>query len=318
MRIAYVGGFGVSWHTEVHVADALEALGQTVDRIDHSTTSWSDLVRRAEQRDYDLLLLSARPVRTVGGRNAADALDKIRASYVPIVSYHLDIYTGLGRVLDVGLDPWWKADFVFTADGGTDSRFWERKGIRHHWLCGAIPDDEVYRADRDPRFECRVAFVGGARSYLREWQYRADVLGFLKLRYGDDFRIFPEDGKRIHGDDLNRLYATADVVVGDSFCPDFIHGYYWSDRIYQTLGRGGILVHPEIVGLSDQYDPGLDFETYRFGDYIELGQKIDSLLDDPDRREGMRRRAILQTSERHTYSHRMQSLLDVVERDYFR
>jgi hypothetical protein len=314
MRIAYVGGFRVSWHTEVHVADALERLGQSVERIESSETSWSDLVRRAERRSFDLLFLTARPIRG----NTEGVLDKIRASYVPVVSYHLDIYTGLRRGFEVGHAPWWRADFVFTADGGTSSEFWSAKGIRHRWLCGAIPDDEVYRADPDPRFDCDVAFVGGAQSYLSEWQYRGDVLRFLKLRYGDRFRVFPEDGKRIHGDDLNRLYATAKVVVGDSFCPGFAHGYYWSDRIYQTLGRGGVLVHPEIVGLAAEYDPGLHFETYRFGDFIELGQKIDALLDDPERGDAMRRKAILQTLERHTYSQRMQALLDIVENEYFR
>jgi len=318
MRIAYVGGFRESWHTEVHCADALDALGQTVFRIESSETSWVELARRAERRECDLIFLSARPIR--GQRGGGEEIERIRASYVPMVSYHLDIFTGLPRVLDVGLDGWWKADFVFTADGGTSSEFWKRKLVRHHWLCGAIPEDECYRAQRDGdgRFECRVAFVGGARSYHREWQYRADVLSFLERRYGKDFRIFPEDGKRIHGDDLNRLYATAEVVVGDSFCPDFVHGYYWSDRIYQTLGRGGVLVHPEIVGIGQEYDPGLDFETYRFGDYIELGQKIDALLDDPDRAERMRERAIESTRERHTYAQRMAKLLDVVERDYFR
>lgn len=316
MKIAYVGGFGVSWHTEVHCADALEALGQEVDRVEHSQTSWSELVRRADARDFDLLLLTARPIR--GPRSGAGALDRIRENFIPIVSYHLDIYTGLPRMNEVGSDAWWKADFVFTADGGTRSDFWRAKGVRHHWLCAGIPEAEVYRGQYDERFECRVAFVGGSRGYLREWQYRGDLLRFLRERYGKSFRTFPEDDHRIHGDDLNRLYATAEVVVGDSFCPSFVHGFYWSDRIYQSLGRGAVFLHPLIEGIEDQYDPGLDFETYHYGDFFELGRKIDSLLDDPEKRDAMSHRAIVQTMNRHTYAQRMAVLLDVVERSYFR
>jgi hypothetical protein len=321
VRIGYVGGFRTSWHTETHVADALEVLGHDVERIEHSGTSWAELISRASKRDFDLLMLSPRPVRGTT-RGSVEALDKVRAEYVPIVSYHLDIYTGLSRMLDVGLDPWWKADFVFTADGGTDARYWERKGIRHRWLCAAIPADEVYRGEVDDRFACDVAFVGGVRNYLPEWQYRTDVVNFLQRRYGSSFRIFPTSqgalARRIHGDDLNRLYATAKVIVGDSYCPGFTHPRYWSDRIYQTLGRGGVLVHPMIEGIETQYDPGLDFETYTFGDYIELGQKIDALLDDPDRGRAMSRRAMEQTIERHTYALRMAELMNVVEREFFR
>lgn len=314
MRVGYVGGFRETWTTETHVARAFERHPEvdSVARLSSFVTSWPELVKRANE--FDLLVFAARPLphdRAYG----PSSLIRLRDAGVPTVSYHLDIYNGLRRVTEVGYATWWKTDLVFTADGGTNDLFWERCGVRHEWLPAAIPVEECYRSeDYDDRALGKILFVGGF-PYLPEWQWRRDLIGWLREFYRDDFVLLPTDGERIHGDDLNRLYASAEVVIGDSFCPHFAHGYYWSDRIYQTLGRGGLFVHPTIPGLSTQYEPGVDFEDYAFGDFIRLRQIITELREErsPSEIEAMRNAALEHTLDAHTYDHRVASMLQVLD-----
>ena len=58
----------------------------------------------------------------------------------------------------------------------------------------------------------------------------------------------------IRGKELNDLYATAKVVVGDTLCKGFNYPYYFSDRLFETTGRGGFLIHPYIKGLEDYFE----------------------------------------------------------------
>ena len=244
MRVSYVGNFSVPYSTESHIAKAWENLGHSVQRIPEQGLHWPDLPAIV---DGDLFLWT----RTAGfdppdkDRVQPEALSAID---VPKVGYHLDRWWGLDR-------EWWIGDSAFfthldllcTADGGHDTE-WERRGIRHEWFPPAILSDEMQPVEPHRQYTADVAFVGNLTHYGHaEWApYRQQLWGHLRVWYRGRFVVFPGTGRpQIRGRELASLYATTKVNIGDS-CLVGEPERYWSDRIPETLGRGGFLIHPEV------------------------------------------------------------------------
>ena len=127
-----------------------------------------------------------------------------------------------------------------------------------------------------------MIFVGTSADYhTADWPYRSQLITFLKGRYADRFAAWGHPNPTIRNQDLNDLYASAKVSVGDSLCKNFKHENYWSDRIYETTGRGHFIIHPYIKGLEDSFhiqgktDRPAELVTYDFGDFEQLGRLID-------------------------------------------
>jgi hypothetical protein len=308
VTIAYVGNFGPPHSTENHVAATLEAMGHTVSRMQEV----GPYALRAEDvtarlHTADLLLWTRTPPGLKG--DAPRMLRTAARMGIPSVALHLDLYAGLARGVDVAKEPWWTCQYVFTADGGSEA-FWQEHGIRHHWLPPAVFGPEAYMAEPNGR-RYDVIFTG-QRDYHPEWKYRPQLVDWLASTYGARFRRFPMPGEHaVRGHDLNVLYASTKVVVGDSLCLGFTHPRYWSDRLPETLGRGGFLIMPEIEGLRDFYAPD-ELVTYTFGDFAGLREKIDYYLTHDDEREAIRRAGHEATKRHSTYTHRMEAMLKTV------
>jgi hypothetical protein len=311
LTVAYRGNFqpGVShpWSTETHVAAALEGLGHRVVRLQENQTSWADCERAGWAADV-FLWQRTWDIDPEGGHRTLAALD---SAGVPTVSFHLDLYVGLDRERGLLHDPFWRCQFVFTADGGHDDVF-ARLGINHRWLPPAIAEEECAPAAAEPgRFPHRVVFVGSHPYPHPEWRpYRHRMISMLQRRYRGQFKVWPERGA-IRGRDLATLYASADVVVGDSCLAGQVPRY-WSDRIPETLGRGGFLIHPEVPGMDDWYVHGRDLVTYPVGDWDALCKQIDYFLTRPAERAAVAARGRAKVLARDTYRHRMTSVLDIV------
>jgi spore maturation protein CgeB len=102
------------------------------------------------------------------------------------------------------------------------------------------------------------------------------------------------------------------VVVGDTLCPGFSYPGYWSDRVYETLGRGGFLVHPRIAGLERQFTDGEHLAYYDYTDFDGLFAVIDRYLDDPAERESIRAFGHAEVHRNHLYIHRWQTILETL------
>lgn len=306
MRIAYVGNFIPPHSTENHVAGTLEDMGHEVVRIQELT---GDRLNRGLVDRADLFLWT----RTWAGFVMDDDLDWLRYQGIPSASYHLDLYVGLVRQAQINEETFWHTDHVFTADGDPKSaEIFKRLGINHHWLPAAVYKAEAEPGIFQPYLASDIAFVGTYIKYHPEWPYRPELVAWLKRKFPDQVKIYGEFPNRgIRGSELNSLYASAKVVIGDSLCPNFTHSNYWSDRVYETIGRGGFIIHPQIPGLDSQFKES-ELLTYQFGNFDQLETVIKSMLICPEQRERIRLAGYQRVLKDHTYHQRMETLLATV------
>jgi hypothetical protein len=232
------------------------------------------------------------------------------------VGWHADLFHGLRRDGKWRESAMWAATHVFTADGGHDKEF-AAMGVNHKWLLPGVRDRWVQHRGRKylERFMCDVAFVGNnGSSYHREWPYRAELLGRLQQMCADNGWVFRNPGglhRQVERNGrMNDFYACAKVTVGDSLCLEHNAARYWSDRVYEACGRGGVLVMPQIDALAAQTKNVLPM--YPWGDWNALEAIVGGLVADEGQRDGLRQWGRLWTSTNHTYTVRVGTLLNEV------
>jgi hypothetical protein len=302
-RLLYVGNFEPTFSTENHVRASLLELGIDVVPAQENQLSLRDLELLA--READLLLYT----RTWGLRGG-DAVRFITRLPIPTASYHLDLYAGLPRGRDLSRDAFWRTRHVFTPDGGSE-QFFREQGVNHHYVKPGVFGAECFLSAAEPSHGADVLFVGSSE-YHAEWPYRRRLLAFLRDRYGERFVKHGHPESHVRGHELNRLYASSKVVVGDSLCLGFDHPRYWSDRVYETLGRGGFMIHPYIQGLEEEFEDRRHIAYYTYGDFANLGRLIDYYLEHEPEREAIRRAGHDRVRESCTYVHRMRQVLGVL------
>lgn len=313
MRIAFYGNFSVSYSSETHHAASLEALGHEVVRLQEPKCGATQIVAEASRSDMFVW------IHTHGwdtpGMN--QALKRIKTAGVPVVAYHLDLYMGLRRWKQYERDPYLREiDHFFTVDRLMADWLNENTAVTGHYLPAAVFGPECYLAETDHPQGNDVIFVG-SKGYHPEWPYRPKLIDWLRDTYGPRFTHVGGDGDTgtVRGHDLNRIYASSKVVVGDTLCLNFDYPDYWSDRVYETLGRGGFLIHPCIKGMERTFKHERDLVFYEYGDFDALQYQIDKYLDDPDWqpiRERIRRNGHELVKGSETYAHRWQTILDTV------
>lgn len=327
MRVAYIGNFGPQHSTENHVASAWERLGHEVVRLqENNRDAWDLLDHPAEWLAPPDLILWTRTGwdwEHDCGWDHGEAMDRQDAMLdaasgagIPTVGFHLDRWWGLNREGQVLDEAFFRCDLVCTADGGHQAE-WEEAGVNHRWLPPAVSLAETEREGRPmPRqYPGQVAFVGSWRpGYHAEWDpHRQAMLRACRRRFGRRFQTYPK-GRSLRGQPLADLYATIPVLVGDScLAPiDDPPARYWSDRIPETLGRGGILVHPQVEGLREEFlTSGL--VLYGIGDYDGMLAAVEDMLAiSPEERALCQRDGRRFVQEHHTYERRVEQLLEFV------
>lgn len=309
MFILYVGNFGPRHSTENHIKTTLEGMGHHVKMAQENMITSDDVIGMLAHYPVDVFLWT----RTWNYPGDELPLAEARRRGIPSVAYHLDLYNHLRRRSSIWDDAWWRCDFVFTPDGGSPA-LWQEHGVNHYWMPPGVLEEEAYLADvaiAGPD----VLFVGTGRDYHREWPYRTKLLNWLRATYRRRFVHVGTGGRpAVRNHALNLLYASSKVVVGDALCPGFTHERYWSDRVPETLGRGGFLIHPYIVGLDEFFEDQRDLVYYQYNDFAGLKGVIDYFLRHADEREAIRRHGHETCLSHSTYRHRMETMMEVVTR----
>lgn len=313
VRIAYCGNYSVPWTTETHIAWSLEALGHEVTRIQEGATPALDIPELV--KEHDLFAWTQTYSLAYEGGTVADRLamlDHIRGQGIPSVGLHLDRWWGISREDQIREEPFFRVDRLFTADGAHDEE-WAAEGIRHHWMPPGICECETHLGSSQPRFARDVGFVGSWQGgYHPESTHRRELIEHLRAWYpARRLGLWPR-GRAIRGRELANLYASVKVLVGDSCLVDD-RGRYFSDRIPETLGRGGLLVHPLISGVTPGlYEPGEHLLCWTPGDWNALRLLIEEALVDPVARARISARGREHVIEHHTYTVRMRQMLEML------
>lgn len=314
MRVAYVGNFEPPHSTENHVAQALEANRHSVVRLQEQSFGW-DPKRVPPRTDFVLWTHTHGygPPKTHGRQ--AKFCEALRRRDTPVIGYHLDRWWGLQREYQVAEEPFFNdTTLVVTADGGHDDE-WANLGIDHVWFPPAVSARECEpRGTPRDEYRSELAFVGSWQGgYHAEWPHRQELVDWLGDTYRDRCAFWPRRGEHaVRGADLRDLYASVDVLVGDSCLAGSAHSYC-SDRIPETLGRGGFLVHPRVAGITDrQFFEGRHLACWTLGDWDELRAVIDHHLANADERQVIASRGRVHVLDAHTYEVRMQQLVTIL------
>ena len=340
MIVAFLGNFRVDFTSETHYLKSLVALGHTVLRLQETDPITPAIMKQLEMCDM-FFWVHTHKWETPG---LEGALQLMKALNKPIVGYHLDLWLGLKREEDLKNDNYWKwMDIFFSVDKLMVDWLNEKhaageKYPRAAFLPAGVFGEECEIREKDEPFLYDVIFVG-SKSYHSEWLYRAKLINWLQDTYGKRFKLVGrEEGKpfeQVRGKELNELYARSKVVIGDTLCKEFNYPYYLSDRVFETVGRGGFIIHPFIKGIEELFvlpkpyasraKPEVSYVetmlldtteaelvTYPFNNFEYLKYLIDYFLTNEEEREAIRTRGNKRVRREHTYSHRLSYLLKTV------
>ena len=281
-------------------------MGHEVVELQENFTQPDHLTQRLQGEEFDLFLFT----RTWGETLKTQHLQLLNQKNIPSASYHLDLYHGLQRDGGVDTDPFWRTDFVFTPDGDPRTqKFFRGKGINHYYMKPGVLAEECALVE-NPRDKA-VIFVG-SYDYHPEWQYRPQLIDWLRNTYGGAFELWGSHGMGlVRQAELNQLYGRTKVVIGDSLhLPG--NEWYWSDRVYETLGRGGFLIHPLIEGLREEFEDRVHLCFYDYGNFGQLKELIDHYLTNDEEREKIRHAGHELVKNNYTYTHRLTQMLETV------
>lgn len=311
MNIAFLGNFQVDYSSENHHKRSLEALGHNVFAMQETQAGSEQILRQALESDM-FVWVHTHGWETPGPIKMEDLLYMLNKQGVPTVTYHLDLWLGLERQKDLENDPVYKhIEHFFTVDKLMADWFNTHTKVKGHFLPAGVLEDECY-LDENAGLINDVIFVG-SRNYHPEWRYRPQLIDWLSRNYRDRFKHFGGDGLGVvRGSALNQLYGSSKIVIGDTLCLNFDYPEYISDRLFETTGRGGFIIHPYIEGIERHFELDKELVTYKYGDFEELKRLTDHYLANDDERNKIRLAGHIRTKRDHTYKRRWETILKEV------
>ncbi len=281
MRIAVIGKFK-NLHDEEYIAQSFEMLGHTVSRFEQNDT---EIAERINSSKFDFVLFTK--------YNYKKGMFNTKT-----VCWLFDIYWDYPRESMVQTSPFFKADYVITTDGGNE-KDWKRLGINHHCVRQGIHKPQCFMEEsKDPQ---GIVFIGADNPLFPE---RSIMMNQLKSKYQDFTWYGKNNTNAVRGKDLNTLYSKKKIVVGDSvYSP-----YYWSNRVVETLGRGGFLIHRYVEGIDKEYPHLVTYD----GTMADLTKKIDYYLAHEDERREIVRKNFEWVRDNYTMEKKCQKILDYI------
>ncbi len=301
-NIIYIGDFVEKFSTERYIAKGFEELGHAVTWVQENQLR----VVKADALLVDILKLKPDLVLFSKGRPLGESellIEMLKKQGIKTAVWLFDLYFDLPVdrkfKLEQKVAPF-NSEIIFSTDGGHQKEF-EALDINHKLLRQGIYEPEAILYDREKVND--IIFVGGDI-----YKTRVMMLEGLYERYGKRFKRFGTPDKIVRGLPLNELYASTKVVVGDSQPSP----RYWSNRIYETLGRGGFLIHPMVEGLDEEFEIGKHLVTFPYGDNDKLFELVDYYLEHDEEREKIRKAGFEYVKKNYTYTKRCEQLLKIL------
>jgi hypothetical protein len=154
----------------------------------------------------------------------------------------------------------------------------------------------IYKGKFRKDLECDIAFAGNI------YGKREDFIILLKQHF-KNFRVFDN----LFNQDMADLCTSAKIIVA----PDYpTNEFYWSSRIYLTLGLGGFLVHPDCYGLKPELIEGTHFAGYKGNK--ELIATLDYYLENEEARKIIQKEGQKKVLEVSTFQDRLETMLEII------
>ncbi len=199
-------------------------------------------------------------------------------------------------------------DQVFAAGPAWAAEAAVRAGVRVRTLLQAT-DPAVFRPSppRGPDAG-RVVFVGSTRGASRPVVADAVALGVDLHVHGPGWEsVVPEQMRgapSLTRSEVAAAYASARLVLNDHW-PDMAAGGFVSNRVFDVLASGGVVVTDEVAGLAEVLDvPTLAVARSR----DDLATLLDPARPWPDAEE--RRSIVARIAAEHSFDARARVLLD--------
>lgn len=301
-KILYIGDFSQYYATENYITHGLEQLGYEVLRAQENLIKNSKVVLGAAlQHKVEFVIFSKG--HFPGSEECIGLLRQngvISVGWIFDLFFEVPLFFGRRQLTNNSF----RADICCMTDGGHQDK-WKEFNVNHRLLRQGIHRPDAHYGKHHPGHQPITFF--GTYSYPE----RIKLIDSLRHVYGEKFRHYGRGGnmREIRGEALNDAIASTVIVVGDSMPSK----NYWSNRIYEMLGRGAFLLHPYVEGLETEFVDGMHYVSYKFGDFEDLEKKIDYYLSHPDEREKIKTAGHELVKSKYTYTDRCRQLITYVE-----
>mgnify|MGYP003655247075 CR=1 FL=1 len=315
MRIAFIGGFS-NLYDEEGKAKTFELLGAEVLRIEESSFT-GKTIELILKWGPDILMS---PKYKINNQLREELFSSCRREGILICSWHPDLYhypylmPNQNRFAEItnkiGL---WSSDVVFSPEGGEHSdAFYSKCGIKQYTVRQAPYHETVGISNIEDisditTKEVPLLFVGTA--YTNGDGFRQFLLKFLEEQYGEKFMLMGHTAEhQVRESRLSSLIAQSKIIIGES---TYFPGY-WSNRLYESIGRGGFTLHPYVAGIEDEFVDGEECVYFSRWNFKELKEKIDYYLDEPEERNRIINNGLARVKKDHTLINRCTQVLEII------
>lgn len=290
MKILYLGNWNPFMEsTEKIIKKSLEELGHEVICEDERACNAPAIAKRIKENNVDLFFFHKGNRWSMDLQQLIELLNRITCKKV---FWQFDPITGIPE-----REMWMQLVTPLVDLGFLTNETW----IRQHTYKNLIPlkqGCEVRKLGKKRKeYECDIAFTGSPYGGRQTW-----IEGMKKI-YGDKFKIFSD----VFGDDFYDLCQSAKIFVSPKFPAN---DYFWSNRIYKTLGAGGFMLHPRCEGLKAEYKEGVHYEAYQ--DDEELLTKIEYFLKNEEERKKIAKKGYEKTIKDYNYTERLKIILNEI------
>lgn len=209
---------------------------------------------------------------------------------------------------DVTAEECEKYDIVFAASEMFATKLRNQVNVPVHVLLQATDPDVFHPGEPDPMLHHEVLFVGNARWPARIAPRWAMEVNLPLVIYGKNWENFPENAhvadSYFPNANLGSLYRSAEIVLNDHW-PDMKASGFLSNRLFDVLGAGGLVVSDYIDGIEEVFDGSIP--TYESA--ADLQRLVTALRNDPAERARLSIRGMQLVHQFHTFDVRVREMV---------